>query len=237
MIGTPGVYILIVYLAGSQTIKVGKKRVIPFEPGYYFYVGSALGGLENRIKRHLAREKKHHWHIDYLLDTGKIIGVLAIPTTHKIECQVANSLSEGLESIVGFGSSDCNCRSHLFYYPKSDWGAFLSLKLTKFRDGEVIAQIPTYMTPQAHTLVIHPGPLQQLVEALSGVAHLEPAVYYSILRPKHHCIFLLMGVNTDNQVSLRDLFQFARSDILHLVVPPTPGFIRLLPIVVRSHQH
>jgi len=140
--GTPGVYILIVYLAWSQTIKVGKKRVIPFEPGYYFYVGSALGGLENRIKRHLAREKKHHWHIDYLLDVGTNVGVIAIPTTHKKECQVAKSLSEGLESIAGFGSTDCNCRSHLFYYPRNDWKPYLSLKLTKFREDGIIAQVP-----------------------------------------------------------------------------------------------
>ena len=138
MKGTPGVYILIVSLTEAQTIKVGKKRVIPFEPGYYFYVGSALGGLENRIKRHLAREKKHHWHIDYLLDVGQIIGGFAIPTTQKIECQVAESLAEGLASIAGFGSSDCNCRSHLFYYPKSDWGVFLYPKLIKLRNGEII---------------------------------------------------------------------------------------------------
>jgi len=150
--GTPGVYILIVYLAGSQTIKVGKKRVIPFESGYYFYVGSALGGLENRIKRHLAREKRHHWHIDYLLDIGKIVGILAIPTNHKIECQVAKSLSEGLESIVGFGSSDCNCRSHLFYYQENDWGAFLSLRLTKFRNDEINASMCNRNTTKDYNL-------------------------------------------------------------------------------------
>lgn len=141
MKGTPGVYILIVYLAGAQIIKVGKKRVIHFASGHYFYVGSALGGLEARIRRHLAKKKRHHWHIDYLLDVGKIIGVIAIPTTQKIECLIARSLLEGMESIAGFGSSDCGCRSHLFYYPESDWGAFLSPKITKFRDNKIIAQV------------------------------------------------------------------------------------------------
>ncbi len=140
MKGTPGVYVLIVSLAEAQTIKVGQKRTILFAPGHYFYVGSALGGLEARVRRHLAKKKRHRWHIDYLLDVGKIIGVIAIPTTQKIECLIARSLSEGLGSIAGFGSSDCKCRSHLFYYPGSDWGAFLSPKITKFRDNKIIAQ-------------------------------------------------------------------------------------------------
>ena len=141
MKGTPGVYILIVFLAGGQTIRVGKKRVIHFASGHYFYVGSALRGLEARVRRHLAKEKRRHWHIDYLLDVGKVIGVLAIPTTRKIECHVAKSISVGLESIAGFGSSDCNCRSHLFYYPEGDWGAFLAPRLIKFWNDEIIAQV------------------------------------------------------------------------------------------------
>lgn len=141
MKGTPGVYVLIVSLEKEHTIKVGQRRTIPFASGFYFYVGSALGGLEARIKRHLAREKRHHWHIDYLLDFGKIVEVLTVPTNKKIECQVAKSISDGLEAINGFGSSDCNCRSHLFYYPESDWEAFLSSKLIKFRYDEIIASM------------------------------------------------------------------------------------------------
>ena len=139
MKGTPGVYILIISLEKAQNIAVGKKRDIQFAPGYYFYIGSALGGLEARVTRHLAKEKRHHWHIDYLLDASKIIGFLAIPTTRRIECLVAKSLSEGLEGINCFGSSDCKCRSHLFYYPESDWWAFLSPKLIKFRNDKIIS--------------------------------------------------------------------------------------------------
>ena len=143
MKGTPGVYILIISLKKEHTIKVGRRRTIPFASGYYFYVGSALGGLEARVTRHLAKEKRHHWHIDYLLDASKIIGFLAIPTTRRIECLVAKSLSEGLEGINGFGSSDCNCRSHLFYYAGKNWVSHVTRKLTKFwDDDEIIAQVP-----------------------------------------------------------------------------------------------
>ena len=40
-----------------------------------------------------------------------------IPSTEKIECKLASMLS-GKVVVEKFGSTDCNCKSHLFYYEK-----------------------------------------------------------------------------------------------------------------------
>jgi Uri superfamily endonuclease len=67
-----GSYILIFELKHDFIISIGKKGKITFRKGYYVYVGSALNGLEQRIKRHLKSNKRKHWHIDYLLEFALI---------------------------------------------------------------------------------------------------------------------------------------------------------------------
>ena len=64
---TSGSYILLLDLDNNLEIPVGKLGNISFQKGHYVYVGSALNGLDARIKRHLRKHKKIHWHIDYLL--------------------------------------------------------------------------------------------------------------------------------------------------------------------------
>jgi len=48
-------------------LRIGKLGIHNLPHGYYVYVGSALGGLASRLRRHLRSEKRLHWHIDYLL--------------------------------------------------------------------------------------------------------------------------------------------------------------------------
>ncbi len=59
-----GVYLLVMELPKNTSVMVGKHRLVHFQKGYYVYVGSALNGLEQRIERHLRKQKKIHWHID-----------------------------------------------------------------------------------------------------------------------------------------------------------------------------
>ncbi|HDO19110.1 MAG TPA: DUF123 domain-containing protein, partial [Thermoplasmatales archaeon] len=47
-----GSYAIVMRLDREQNIEVGSLGEIRFRRGYYLYVGSALNGLENRIKRH-----------------------------------------------------------------------------------------------------------------------------------------------------------------------------------------
>ncbi len=87
------------------------------EPGWYFYCGSAMNGLPARIQRHLSAGKKHHWHIDYLLDEAKVVAIAPYIVKDKgMEHELARLLSETaeLKGITGFGAGDCNCETHLF---------------------------------------------------------------------------------------------------------------------------
>ncbi len=71
-----GFYQLILYKDKESKIKIGKKGDANFPEGYYIYTGSALNGLEGRIKRHLRKHKEKFWHIDYLLPYCKILKVV-----------------------------------------------------------------------------------------------------------------------------------------------------------------
>lgn len=110
-----GSYTLILELKKDKEIQIGKLGKIIFRKGFYVYVGSALGGLESRISRHLRNSKKIHWHIDYLLEHSKIIDIFYTENDFKEECNLAKKFEEKLLPIPHFGCSDCDCDSHLFF--------------------------------------------------------------------------------------------------------------------------
>ncbi len=109
-----GSYILIIELKKNKNIRVGKLGEINFMKGFYAYVGSALNNLEKRIERHLKKDKKLRWHIDYLLKHAEIKEIYYRENIFKEECNIA-SYFNSLKFIEKFGSSDCKCKSHLFY--------------------------------------------------------------------------------------------------------------------------
>lgn len=115
-----GTYALVLHLEGREEITVGKLGTFGFPAGYCLYVGSALGpgGLEARLARHRRRDKKLHWHIDYLLEHAQLVEVWSAASTDKLEClwaQAAQEIAGGEIPVPGFGSSDCRCLSHLIY--------------------------------------------------------------------------------------------------------------------------
>lgn len=115
-----GSYILIIHNEKNQKIEIGNLGRIEFKKGYYCYVGSALQYLSKRVERHKRKIKKLHWHIDYLLNKTKIFKSVEIRSPEKLECEIAKSLkaiSEG--SVKNFGSSDCSCETHLFYFKEN----------------------------------------------------------------------------------------------------------------------
>ena len=114
-----GIYHLLIHLPENTNVQVGKLGSFHFPAGYYVYTGSALRGLESRISRHRRREKRLHWHIDYLLQHGRVIDVITYKTIERLECcfsQKILSLPDCEILVKGFGSSDCNCISHLIYF-------------------------------------------------------------------------------------------------------------------------
>ena len=110
-----GCYALLIELTESKGISVGKLGEFTFPKGSYVYVGSAMNGVESRIRYHLKKLKRPHWHIDYLLKQASVRRIAVYQTQERLECPIARALSQDFPSIPGFGSSDCKCRSHLFF--------------------------------------------------------------------------------------------------------------------------
>ncbi|MBY8984647.1 MAG: GIY-YIG nuclease family protein [Candidatus Lokiarchaeota archaeon] len=120
-----GSYILVIYLPEKVEIQVGFLGELLFNQGFYLYIGSAMGKLGsstllNRVKRHVqpTEDKKVHWHIDYLLNHKRIVftQIYLIPSLERLECIIAKDLIRLTDDYIkNFGSSDCNCQSHLFY--------------------------------------------------------------------------------------------------------------------------
>ncbi len=116
-----GAYILIIRLDNTLCLPVGRLGGCVFNDGYYAYAGSALGGLDARLKRHLRKDKKLNWHIDFLLMQAFIIQIWYLLSEIKLECSLNAILSEmpgANQPIKGFGSSDCTCRTHLVHFLK-----------------------------------------------------------------------------------------------------------------------
>lgn len=135
-----GGYLLIIRLPEKHHILTGCLGKVYFPAGWYVYAGSALGGLEGRIAHHLKDLKKPHWHIDYLLGVAGIQGVLVIESGVRIECAIAQVLKTNLESVPGFGCSDCRCSSHLFYARSKEklYSKIIGLEITHSRDNSGI---------------------------------------------------------------------------------------------------
>lgn len=115
-----GTYALVIALGVGLNLPAGRLGIYSLTPGYYVYTGSALGGLSGRLRRHLRLEKKLHWHIDYLLREASVAQIWYGFGPIRFECiwnSIVGDLPGAKPSIYGFGASDCQCSSHLTYFP------------------------------------------------------------------------------------------------------------------------
>jgi Uri superfamily endonuclease len=124
-LGHPGCYSLVIDLKRKKTIRVGKLGQAVFPAGTYVYTGSAMKGLGARLRRHCARKKKRHWHIDHLLalPDAQIQRIILYPAAPAQECRQNKRIAacKGAAVILKhFGSSDCKsgCVSHLLFFAK-----------------------------------------------------------------------------------------------------------------------
>ena len=130
-------YILFIKNNLTKRIKIAKLGKINFKVGWYIYVGSARRNLLSRLRRHLSQNKKIFWHIDYFLSKNNV-KIKKIGLTSLGECQVARFLSEFGQGVLGFGCSDCNCPSHLFYIKKvKDIQEFIKNKFKEINLNEI----------------------------------------------------------------------------------------------------
>jgi Uri superfamily endonuclease len=117
----PGTYILVLCLPNLTCVQVGKLGDLKFLAGFYLYIGSALGrgGVSGRLKHHWDPGAVLHWHIDYLLREACLVEIWYQEGETRQEHRWADLIHEqGGLSTAGFGSSDCSCASHLFYFKR-----------------------------------------------------------------------------------------------------------------------
>jgi sugar fermentation stimulation protein A len=139
-----GAYLLLLRLHQDRRVTIGRLGEHHFAAGTYIYVGSAMANLSKRVERHLRRRKRHHWHIDRLRDVADEVTALPIRSSQRLECDLARRLDSPPASpssssrttnravkpsgipvpsirraLDGFGCSDCDCPSHLFY--STEW--------------------------------------------------------------------------------------------------------------------
>jgi Uri superfamily endonuclease len=106
-------YQLIIEISEELNIKIGRLGTFTFPAGQYIYTGSAKKNIEQRIARHLKKEKKVRWHIDYLT-VHPSVQIIEVRRSDKNECSL-NKKTKGTIAVPGFGASDCRkaCGSHL----------------------------------------------------------------------------------------------------------------------------
>jgi len=142
-----GTYALILYLKSENIVKVGQLGEFKFPRGYYVYIGSAFGpgGLKARLKHHLHVSAKPRWHIDYLKELATIKESWISESKSKREHDWAAMLFNIEGAAIpapGFGSSDCQCSSHLFAFKKRpSFQQFRELVLEKPCGGQKIFKV------------------------------------------------------------------------------------------------
>ncbi len=118
-----GIYALIMkYNGPRKNLRVGSGIVLELEQSMvYVYIGSAqgAGGIKARISRHLRKEKRLKWHIDYLTslkETSILYIVYSCTRDSSAESRLVNTCSSILSGGPnGFGASDDpKNRTHLF---------------------------------------------------------------------------------------------------------------------------
>jgi Uri superfamily endonuclease len=119
----PGTYALILSCSTTIRVQIGRLGTMRLQPGYYVYLGSALGagGLRARIAHHHKLSLRPHWHIDYLRAHTRFHGIWFSYDARRREHQwarVVRTMRDARAPLLEFGASDCNCRSHLYFFKR-----------------------------------------------------------------------------------------------------------------------
>ncbi|WP_457752851.1 GIY-YIG nuclease family protein [Thermococcus sp.] len=110
-----GSYFLVIKVERDMIVQT-KRKEFSLKAGYYVYVGSAMNSIEKRVERHFKKDKKLHWHIDFLLKESELLRAYLIPSDAKIEEELSMEVSKFGKPIEGFGASDLKINSNLYYF-------------------------------------------------------------------------------------------------------------------------
>jgi Uri superfamily endonuclease len=119
-------YTLLIHLAAPVDLRVGALGRFSCPAGWYAYTGSAKRAGRKRVARHLARDKRVRWHVDYLTTAAAahVLGAVLVPDGDLDECalnRAVGGLVGNKAPIPGFGASDCHrgCPAHLWWSARS----------------------------------------------------------------------------------------------------------------------
>lgn len=136
----PGTYALLFAAPRPVRRRIGKLGTLEAPAGYALYIGSARGpgGLAARVSRHRRASGARRWHIDYLRGAAKVAEVWFATGSAGGECgwaAAAASLRGACVPLTGFGSSDCRCRAHLFWFRRRPSARSLLRRLRRVSPG------------------------------------------------------------------------------------------------------
>jgi Uri superfamily endonuclease len=138
----PGTYVLLLRCSSTRAVRVGRLGTLRLRPGWYVYVGSAFGpgGLRARIDHHRQRAQRPHWHIDYLRRYTRLESVWYACDVRQEHVWAAMIAAMPVAALVlqGFGSSDCRCATHLYWFgelPATALGRILGKKTAVVSEG------------------------------------------------------------------------------------------------------
>ena len=115
-----GTYLLLLECRKPSRLSIGKLGEMTVEQGSYAYIGSAWGpgGIRARIRHHRKIAGRPHWHIDYLRTVAEVTGAYCVFGARCEHAWVQRLMHSDAATmpLKGFGSSDCDCATHLFYF-------------------------------------------------------------------------------------------------------------------------
>jgi len=116
-----GAYVVWLKANAHSRVTIGKLGTMQLQPGYYAYIGSAMGpgGIRARLRHHLRIAVRPRWHIDYLRPACEVCELWYGVTDDKIEhCWVVAiaDLPGAMIAMPGFGASDHPGATHLFRF-------------------------------------------------------------------------------------------------------------------------
>jgi Uri superfamily endonuclease len=118
-----GTYALILFCSRNEQVQIGKLGLLRLRQGFYVYVGSALGpgGVRARVAHHQKVSQRPHWHIDYLRPHTRLDRIWyshhGVHREHQW-ARLIHALRGASVPAAGFGSSDCHCKTHLFFFTR-----------------------------------------------------------------------------------------------------------------------
>ena len=118
-----GTYALILFCSRQERVQIGKLGPLQLRRGFYLYVGSAVGpgGVRARLAHHRKVSQPPHWYIDFLRPHTHLDRVWYSHDPVRREHQwarVIHALRGASVPVAGFGSSDCHCKTHLFFFTR-----------------------------------------------------------------------------------------------------------------------